>query len=205
MGRSIGAVAVAGMLLIAACDPAVDGSYQGESLLTMQGLVCAVGEMPATEPVLGIAWKRFGPGEEILAGEIGPIDLARLPAAFSFPLYEAPPASSDTALPGPGEPRGSIGIPVLVDDVDGDGVFAAGAGGLAGPDRLLGVTRGQVVMVLPGAGETQLAEARCDGDTLLGFEPRPATTAVDIWPVEGASDGPDLTAMIAPETCLSLF
>ena len=206
MGRTIRAVAAAGVLLTAACDPAVDGSYHGEAQLTVHGLVCAVGEMPATEPALGIAWKRFGPGEEILAGEIGPIDLTRLPAAFSFPLYESPPASSDTLLPGPdGELRASIGIPVLYDDVDGDGAFTAGEAGLAGPDRLLGVTRGQVVMVLPGADRYQLAEASCDGDALVGFEDRPATTAVDIWPVEGAAEGPDLTAMIAPETCLSLF
>ncbi len=211
--------AVGTALLMAACgDPAVDGAYEGQARFEVNGLVCAIGAMDSSTTAMGIAWTTLAPDatrSATIPGEAQPLDAHALPADFALSLFDVPPAGTTSAIRTFGGLYDvAIGIPVMFDDVDGDGTLAQGS------EPVLGVARGQLVLyseraVVDGRPEIPLAvndlptgwsvaKAVCDDDQLLtGLSLLPAATRFDVWLLDGIIDNP--LEMLAPKTCLLPF
>jgi hypothetical protein len=206
------------VVLVGACgDPAVDGSYEGEARFELDGLVCAIGEMHSPTTAIGVMWTTLAADAtraDTLAGEAQTIDTRALPADFHVSLFDAPPGGFSTAIHSEiGVLDIAIGIPILFDDLDGDGTLA--------PDRepVLGVARGQFVMhteLAPAgiAADVALAAERvpsgwsvgkaiCDAEALVGLEVLPSNTRFDVWLFDGVIVNP--LESLAPKTCLMPF
>lgn len=207
---------VASLAVLAACgDPAVDGTYEGEPRLELDGLVCAVGNMDATT-ALGVAWTVLGDDGraiDVVPGEAQPIDAGLLPAEFRVSLFELPPIDVATAIVGDDGvvANVAVGVPILFDDLDGDGAWQVA-------EPVLGASRGQVILY-GGASEAgsdaalelegipngyALGKARCADDALTGFALVSPTTRFDVWLFDGAVEHNPLEGH-APVTCLNPF
>lgn len=209
--------AVLGAVLLAgACgDPAVDGTYEGEARFELNGLVCAIGEMHSPTTSIGVIWTTLandGTRLDTLTGETHAIDTRALPADFSMSLFDAPPGGFSTAIHSEiGVLDIAIGIPILFDDLDGDGEFASES------EPVLGASRGQFLLntELAPAGVTSdvalsavripsgwsIGQAVCDEQQgLVGLEVLPADTRFDVWLFAGVIDNP--LESLAPKTCL---
>jgi hypothetical protein len=216
--RAVSAGLGAVLMSVGCGDPAVDGAYEGEARFEVNGLVCAIGEMRSSTTAMGIAWTTLAPDATRLAtlsGEAAPIDAAALPASFELPLFETPPAGTSTAIRTFGGAFDvAIGIPVLFEDLDGDGVLAQDT------EPVLGMSRGQLVLyaapvergdvtevplevdALPSGWS--VAKALCDDtEQLTGLSLLPSATRFDVWLLDGIIDNP--LEMLAPKTCLLPF
>lgn len=212
---SLGTAALCGALLVGCGDPAVDGSYEGEALLQVRGLLCAFGEMDVPTASVGIMWTTLnadGTLQSSTPGEAQLIDARELPADFRVGLHEHPPAGAVTRIGGNGlVAELAIGIPVLFDDADLDGELQLS-------ERVLGVGRGHVVThtgnLAPGSDAValavgdlpagfSLAQTVCDADRVIGFDPLPLSTRIDVWLFDGIADNP--IEGLAPTTCLAPF
>jgi hypothetical protein len=145
-------------LFLAACgDPIADGSYLGEPLLRLEGRIAGdAGTSDIRNPFVGISWLNLDQTQMESFSTTAPISRERFTGAFSIDVYDPPPAGAFTKL---GPTRFAVGLPVALDDVDGDGTFVLdGDGRVAPPDRLFGIaTDGGGVQVIlfvdePGSG-----------------------------------------------------
>lgn len=211
MRGSIIAVACA----LGACvgDPAVDATYEGEALLELNGLVCAVGRIDSSTTTLGVAWTTLSPTTtSLVTGESQNIDARDLPADFRMPLFVEPPANvSSTMRLGDALVAVDVGLPILFDDLDGDGLWAGEM------EPLLGAARGQVVLHAGSGAQTAdsgltisqlsegytIANASCASGALTGFDVIPSSTRIEIWLLEGVIPSP--IEELAPETCFWPF
>jgi hypothetical protein len=152
-------------LLFAACgDPIADGSYLGEPLLRIEGRIAGdAGTSDIRKPFIGISWLNLTETQMESIGTVAPIAHERFTGAFSIDVYDLPPADAFTRL---GPSRFAVGLPVALDDVDGDGTFRLdGEGRVVPPDRMFGIaTDGAGVQVIlfvddPGSGSCTMPAA----------------------------------------------
>lgn len=191
-------------------DPAVDATYRGEALHELEGLVCAVGRLDSSTTKLGIVWTTLtaGGGSALATGETQSIDARDLPADFHMPLFVEPPANVATTMRlGDALVPVDVGLPIMFDDLDGDGVWTDEH------EPLLGAARGQVLLHAGAAAQvadsglsvSQLSEgysvanASCASGALTGFDVIPPDTRIEIWLLEGVIPSP--IEELAPETC----
>lgn len=208
-------IAVACALGACVGDPAVDATYEGEALLELNGLVCAVGRIDSPTTTLGVAWTTLSPSAAttLVTGESQTIDARDLPADFRMPLFVEPPANISTTMRlGDALVPVDVGLPILFDDLDGDGIWAGEL------EPLLGAARGQVVLhagtgahiadsgLALGAQLSDgysIANASCANGALTGFDVIPTETRIEIWLLEGVIPSP--IEELAPETCFWPF
>lgn len=195
-------------------DPAVDVSYEGEALHEMKGLVCAVGRLDSPTTKLGVAWTTLSPSaaSSLVTGETQAIDARDLPADFRMPLFVEPPANMSTTMRlGDALVPVDVGLPIMFDDLDGDGIWAGDA------EPLLGAARGQVLLHAGTATQVgdsglalsalsegySVANASCANGGLTGFDVIAPDTRIEIWLLEGVIPSP--LEELAPETCFWPF
>jgi len=215
--RGLGALLAAA--LIAGCDPAVDGTYEGEARFEVNGLVCAIGSTDSTTTAVGIAWTTLAPDAtrlDTVGGEANFVDASAMPASFRMPLYGRPPAGATSRIRTvDGLFDVAIGIPVLFEDYDDDGALERDV------EPVLGVGRGQFVLYTqPAVSGDDVVEvpleaairpgwsagkAICDEALgLMGLELQPPDARFDVWLYEGAVAHNPLE-QLAPQTCLLPF
>lgn len=205
------------LLLVGCGDPAVDGTYEGQASFELGGLICATGTMTTATTAMGIAWTTLAPDATRLStvsGEGRAVNTVTLPVEFELTLFEFPPDGATSVIrTSDGLFDVAIGIPVMFEDLDGDGVLAQGS------ERVLGYDREELVLYTSPArratSEVPLSSDSlprgwsvgtpvCDGAALTGLSVRPADTRYDVWLVAGASSDNRLEGA-APPTCLQPF
>lgn len=107
--------------LLACGDAMVDGSYEGEPYLRVDGVFRgSVGEEIIHAPRLGIMWATHDGRYEILGLDtrLTSIRADPLSSHFSFEVWDLPPASALVSACGA---RLAVGALAVYDDVNGDG------------------------------------------------------------------------------------
>jgi hypothetical protein len=174
-------------------DPLVDGRFEGDAIASMHGVICGreiVSKLHA--PSVGVIWAAIGPDLVTAAKDTEPVLERRLPIDFELSIFDPPPS----------EMMGGdlIGIPVLVDDLDGDGSFNAGQNGVHAPDELIGVSTLRVLRFENGAFTT--VEAVCGPNrTIAELHPSKTNASIDITPFPQLAILSDADA--PPSRCLT--
>jgi hypothetical protein len=129
-------------LLVSACgDPAVNASFEGNPLSTLDGVVCG-GEVKTTPrlPLVGVLWKNDVQKISRPGADATPIENLS-PIRFQLDMFTKPPEdmlgaykANDHAV------QAEIGFAILFDDVNSDGVYSKDA------DTLLGVAWDRVIL-----------------------------------------------------------
>jgi len=211
-------VILATALIVGCADPAVDGAYEGQARFELDGLVCAIGRLDASTTAIGIAWMTLAPDAtrlDTVGGEAHLVDAIALPADFHVPLFDAPPAGVTTPIRTvDGLFDVAIGVPVLFDDLDGDGTLARDV------ESVLGVGRGHLVLYSQPAASADViavpleveamptgwsvSKVICDDALrLTGLEVVPSSSRFDVWLNPGVID--NVVEGLAPATCLLPF
>ncbi|MGC4001571.1 MAG: hypothetical protein QM767_30570 [Anaeromyxobacter sp.] len=123
-------LAACSALLLAGCgDELVGGDYPGEPLATLGGSMVPTPETELSGPVrLAVAWyPQWLSAEDPSGGAAPPTVVTEdveaqgtFPVEFRFPIYRPPPRAAQAPLGGGLDGRGSFGVLLAYQDLDGD-------------------------------------------------------------------------------------
>jgi hypothetical protein len=154
---------------VACGDPLVDASYQGEPLMVLAGQVLLEDALPALEGQVRVALFWSSQGEHGQQHEQQVAISTSFPSRYELTLYTPPPDEVLYQPPHVPSPVG-IALPMLYEDVDGDGVYSSGS------EQVLGGS--QDVLVLFNADFLEHRPPEDDDD------PPPADTGTLPGPLE---------------------
>lgn len=190
-------------LALACGDPAVDGTYRGEALLTLQGSVLVDSgdadddELSTALGTLRVAlfWSRHAgqqtDGPAVSAVEQQALTSAAFPAQYALSVFQPPPDAVLIDSPD-GTGRYAVALVLAYIDTDDDGRWSPDL------DQLAGGARDAAVLYTPGGASSAFFGERAAGFHRVRIQPGSEPCVAAPHATLHSDDAPTLTLRLTP-------